>query len=323
MPVRTEIDPSNPRRRWTASGFRSAKTSPEHLDPCVLRRRADGACQGAGVSRPPRPLLQPADFAGASVLEIGCGSGELLSRIRAARKVGIDLSATQIAAARARLPEAQFFVQAGELIEAGEGAETFDVIIISDTLNLAADVQRLFERLHAVSNPDTRLLVNFQNTLWRPVLTLARGLGLKARQPQNSWLASSDVLNLLRLSGWSPVARYGRILVPFHALGVGSFVNRWLGPLLQWFCLTVFLVARRDAVGPRRPLTVSVVIRNRPETFRRPWHTRPRWAPGPKSFSSVIQRHLGGDSAGRRGEPPQRIKSSNKRAGQSVRCGPV
>ncbi len=207
-------------------------------------------------------LLIPA---GASVLEIGCGSGELLSRIRAARKVGIDLSATQIAAARVRLPEAEFFAQAGELCETSERAETFDVIIISDTLNLAADVQRLFERLHVVSNADTRLLVNFQNTLWRPFLSLARGLGLKAKQPQNSWLASSDVLNLLRLAGWSPVARHGRILVPFHALGLGSFVNRWLGPLLQWFCLTVFLVARRDAGGTQRPLTVSVVIPARNE----------------------------------------------------------
>ncbi|WP_414663827.1 glycosyltransferase [Horticoccus sp. 23ND18S-11] len=204
-------------------------------------------------------LLIPAD---ASVLEIGCGSGELLLRIHARRKVGIDLAPAQIAAARARLPEAEFLVQAGELLELNE---TFDVIIVSDTLNLAADVQRLFERLHSVSHAQTRLIVNFQNTLWRPLLSLARGLGLKSRQPQNSWLASSDVLNLLRLAGWSPVSHHGRILVPFHALGLGSFVNRWLGPLFQWFCLTVFLVARRELARGAIPLTVSVIIPARNE----------------------------------------------------------
>src|SRR5690242_20199646 len=59
-------------------------------------------------------LLIPPD---ASVLEIGCGSGELLSRIRAARKVGVDLSPKQIAAAKARLPDAEFHVQAGETLE--------------------------------------------------------------------------------------------------------------------------------------------------------------------------------------------------------------
>ena len=204
-------------------------------------------------------LLIPA---GASVLEIGCGAGDLLANLHAARRAGIDVSPRQIEAARVRVPEADFFTQAGELLEL---ELTFDVIIVSDTLNLSADVQRLLERLHTVSHDDTRLIVNFQNTLWRPLLSLARWLGLKAPQPQNSWLASSDVLNLLRLSGWSTVFRQSRILVPFSALGIGTFINRWCAPWAQWFCLTVFMVARREqATGPR-PLSVSVVIPARNE----------------------------------------------------------
>jgi SAM-dependent methyltransferase len=198
----------------------------------------------------------------ASVLEIGCGPGDLLGQIRAARRVGVDVSPRQIEAARRRVPEAEFHVAAGELLEI---AGTFDVIIVSDTLNLAADVQRLLERLHTVSHRDTRLIVNFQNTLWRPLLSLARGLGLKSPQPQNSWLASSDVLNLLRLAGWAPIKRDGRILVPFSALGLGTLINRWLAPLLQWFCLTVFIVARREQTTPPRPLSVSVIIPARNE----------------------------------------------------------
>ena len=205
-------------------------------------------------------LLIPAD---AHVLEIGCGSGELLALLRAKRKTGVDLSAQQIAVARKRLPDAEFFDQAGELIELGE--RRFDVIVISDTLNLAADVQHLLERLHLVSHPGTRLLINFQNSLWRPLLSLAHLLGLKAHQPQNSWLASSDLLNLLQLAGWSTVCRRGHILVPFSAFGLGSLVNRWLAPLLQWFCLTIFLVARPERTTPSRQRTVSVVIPARNE----------------------------------------------------------
>lgn len=205
-------------------------------------------------------LLIPAD---ASVLEIGCGSGELLAQIRAKRKHGVDLSETQIAAARTRVPSATFSVQAGESLEL-EGR--FDVIIISDTLNLAADVQHLLERLHAVAGPDTRLLINFQNTLWRPLLSLARFFGLKANQPQNSWLASSDVLNLLRLADWDVVNRQNRILVPFAALGLGPVINRWLAPLLQWFCLTIFLIARPSRGAAAVAPTVSVIIPARNES---------------------------------------------------------
>jgi ubiquinone/menaquinone biosynthesis C-methylase UbiE len=210
----------------------------------------------------------------ARLLEIGCGSGELLARLHARDKTGVDLSPHQLEAARTRLPDARFHCQAGELLEL---ERTFDVIVVSDTLNLAADVQRLLERLHTVAHRDTRLILNFQNTLWRPLLTFVRWLGLKAPQPQNSWLASSDVLNLLRLAGWIPVVRQSRILVPFTALGLGTLVNRWLAPLCGWFCLTIFVVARRhrgtdapaassaDAETPARPLTVSVVIPARNE----------------------------------------------------------
>jgi SAM-dependent methyltransferase len=203
----------------------------------------------------------------ASLLEIGCGTGALLSRLHARRRVGIDLSPTQVAAARTRVPGAEFFVQAGEMIDPEPLGGPFDVIVISDTLNLAADVQRLFERLHLVAHADTRVLLNFQNTLWRPLLSIAGALGLKAPQPQNSWLASSDVLNLLRLAGWAPVSRQGHILCPLPALGLDRLINRWLAPLLQWFCLTIFLVARREPSGvpAPAPLPVSVVIPARNE----------------------------------------------------------
>jgi SAM-dependent methyltransferase len=204
-------------------------------------------------------LLIPA---GASVLEIGCGSGGLLARLNARRKVGVDLSASQIAAARVRAPDAEFHVQAGEALELGE---RFDCIVISDTLNLAADVQRLLEQLHTVSHPDTRLFVNFHNSLWRPFLSIVTALGLKDRQPQNSWLASSDVLNLLQLAGWSPVTRQGRLLLPVQVLGLEILLNRWLAPLLQWFCLTVFISARPLGGTTGKQPTVSVIIPARNE----------------------------------------------------------
>ncbi len=203
-------------------------------------------------------LIIPAD---ASVLEVGCGSGELLVSIRAARKTGIDLSPSQIAAARERMPEAEFHVQAGELLEL-EG--TFDYVIISDTLNLAADVQRLLEHLHQVAHPGTRLILNFHNSLWQPVFSPARWVGLKAPHPQYSWLAASDVMNLLQLANWSPVARQNRLIVPFPLLGLDRLLNRWLAPLLQWFCLTIFITARpaRATAVPRPSVSIIIPARN-------------------------------------------------------------
>jgi SAM-dependent methyltransferase len=56
-------------------------------------------------------LLIPAS---ASVLEVGCGAGDLLSRLNVASKCGIDLSERQIRLAKEKNPGARLFVQAGE-----------------------------------------------------------------------------------------------------------------------------------------------------------------------------------------------------------------
>lgn len=198
----------------------------------------------------------------ASVLEIGCGSGELLARIKARRKVGVDLSARQIEAAKVKVPDAEFHVQIGETLTL---EERFDYIVISDTLNLAADVQQMLERLHDVSHADTRLIVNFYSSLWRPAFALARLLGLRSSQPLSSWLSRADVFNLMQLADWQPIFSQSRLLLPVRMLGLESLVNRWLAPLLQWFCLTVFVVARPHRASTQAPLTVSVVIPARNE----------------------------------------------------------
>ncbi|HWB97064.1 MAG TPA: bifunctional class I SAM-dependent methyltransferase/glycosyltransferase family 2 protein [Bryobacteraceae bacterium] len=206
-------------------------------------------------------LLIPPD---ARVLEIGCGSGELLAQLHARHRTGVDLSSRQIDAARRRLPDATFHVQAGENLEL---TGTFDCIVISETLNLAADAQQLLQRLQAVSHPGTRLMLNVHSSLWRPVLTLARWLGIKSPQPQSNWLATADVLNLLRLSDWESLLVQPRILLPVKCAGLETACNRWLAPLplLRQLCLTVFCVASPRASPPPARRSVSVIIPARNE----------------------------------------------------------
>jgi SAM-dependent methyltransferase len=200
--------------------------------------------------------------AGASVLEIGCGSGELLRRLHAGRKVGVDVSPRQIDAARRRVPSAEFHVQAGETITL---TEPFDYIVVSDTLNFAADVQLLLERLHAVSHANTRLVVNYYSSLWRPVLSLAHACGLKSDQPQSSWLGRPDVRNLLRLADWSQISEEPRLLVPATIVGLERVINRWMSPVVSPLCLTVFSVSRPSPRPSASSPRVSVIIPARNE----------------------------------------------------------
>ena len=66
---------------------------------------------------------------GSRVLEIGCGSGDLLAALSPARGVGADISPQMIALARSRHPKLRFGAVAGEQLALDE---TFDYVVLSD-----------------------------------------------------------------------------------------------------------------------------------------------------------------------------------------------
>jgi SAM-dependent methyltransferase len=199
---------------------------------------------------------------GASVLEIGCGDGELLSLLHGRKKTGIDVSAAQLKRAQVRMPDGVFHHQACESLILDE---KFEVIVISDTLNFASDVQQLLERVATVATPESRLILNYHNTLWRPIFAMAERLGLRHKSPAASWLSRDDVANLLELSRWECIKQQPRLLWPVRTPLLGTFLNRWVAPLFPFACLAVFTTARLRARSANGALSVSVIIPARNE----------------------------------------------------------
>lgn len=200
--------------------------------------------------------------AGSRVLEIGCGVGDLLAAVQPSYGVGVDFSAETVEIARERHPHLHFRLGEGEALPAGE---KFDYIILSDLVNDVADVQLLLEHLRAFAHERTRLVINFFNMLWRPILALAEMLELKAPTPPQNWLSAADMQNLLRLSGWEMIRQETKILSPVGITFFETILNRLAAPLLSSCCLTIFQVARLTQVRPEKQFSCSVVIPARNE----------------------------------------------------------
>ena len=198
----------------------------------------------------------------ASVLEVGCGDGDLLARLHTRKITGIDIAENQIIAARRRLPYGTFYVQAAEEMQL---TGPFEYIVLSDTLSLVADIQRVLAKLHEVTAPETRLLINCASSMWRPIHFLAGKLGLREEQLEASWLAPADVGNLLNLTNWESITTSARILIPCPLFGLDVFANRLLSPFLPWFCLCFFCVARPRQRNEPKQMRVSIAVPARNE----------------------------------------------------------
>lgn len=200
---------------------------------------------------------------GLRVLELGCGLGDLLAAVRPAYGVGVDFSPAMIELARARHPELHFVVAEASQFRS---ADRFDYILLADLINDVPDVQRLLDSLQAHAQPHTRLVLNFTNNLWRPVLAVSEKLGWRSPKPPQNWLSQADVINLLHLTGWEVIKTETRILWPMRTPLVSWLCNAWLAPLLKHLCLTIFVVARpRPVPAAARDYTVSVIIPARNE----------------------------------------------------------
>lgn len=194
---------------------------------------------------------------GSTVLEIGCGSGDLLAALEPERGVGVDVSPRMVDLARTKHPELEFRVAAGEELDLGE---TFDYVVLSDLVPYAYDLVALFEAVARHSHPRTRVIVNSYSLLWRPVISLAERLRLKPAKPIRNWVSPLDVRNVAELAGLEQVTLDRRILMPKRVPFLSGFLNGVVANLwpANHFCLTWWIVAR-PAQPPAKERSVSVV----------------------------------------------------------------
>jgi len=88
------------------------------------------------------------------------------------------------------------------------------------------------------------------------------------RHPDVNWLAESDLVNLLELSGWEVVTTKTEILLPFRVPLLNAIFNRCLVrlPGVRHLGSTLMIIARpKRSIEPKNNITCTVVVPARNE----------------------------------------------------------
>ncbi len=200
-----------------------------------------------------------------SVLEIGCGTGELIANVKGQRKLGVDFSEKMIEEAKVQFPNIDFKIMEAENIEL---EETFDVIILSNIIGVLDDIESVFKQLKKVSHPRTKIIISYYNSFWEPYIHFAEFLHLKRRTPHQSWLSGKDIMNLLYLAGFETYRHTRKMLIPYNIPIISWFFNKVIGvlPGFNAMCLNRFLFARQlptsNDVSKEFSTTVVIPARN-------------------------------------------------------------
>lgn len=203
---------------------------------------------------------------GATVLEVGCGRGDLLAAVNPAHGVGVDFSPEIIDQAKDHHPGLEFVVS--DVHDLKLGTKTFNYIVVCDLVNDLWDVQLLLQQLGEYSDSNTRLIFSFQSQLWKAPLQLARKLGFATPNLGQNWLTRHDMENLLEISGFQVLRGFEELVLPISIPLISNFVNRFLAKLFPFRTLAIanFIIARpMNKAIPVKP-SVSVIVAARNES---------------------------------------------------------
>ena len=201
--------------------------------------------------------------AGKRVLEVGCSSGDLLNAVKPSYGVGIDFSEEMINYAQTRYPELNFIV---DDIEKTSLNESFDYIILNDTLGCLWDAQKALHNVYKLCHPGTKIVISHYNFLWEPLIKFLEFIGLKQKQPSQNWFTSKDVSNLLGLENFDIIKRERKVWVPMYIPLINFIFNNIFAnlPLFNKLGLVNLLVAR-PLFSDKIESSVTIVVPARNE----------------------------------------------------------
>ncbi len=190
------------------------------------------------------------DASKVNILEIGCGTGDILASLNPLQGVGVDVSAKMIEIAKEKhgnSPNLEFFKMAAEDLTL---KQKFDYIILVDVIEHLRSVEDTVRALRKISGEGTRIIISMANPFWEPLLLVAEKLKLKMPEGEHYRIEYEELKRILKKNGFRIRFRGHRLLVPKKVV-FSDAVNQsfYKIPFIRKMGLVEFMAIQRDVTG--------------------------------------------------------------------------
>lgn len=175
------------------------------------------------------------------VLEIGCGTGDILTSLMPTCGVGIDTSSKMIEKCELKYPEGTW-IHCNIEDFTRTNPDPFEVIVMADLVEHVADLPALFSHLSEISKPGTSLVISFANPLWKPALFMLEKMHLKLPEGPHYRPSCRGIRGMLSPHGFTFESKRFTLLIP-REIPLISAVTSQLErlPLLHRLCVIEIL----------------------------------------------------------------------------------
>lgn len=183
------------------------------------------------------------------VLEVGCGTGEILASLNPSYGVGIDISPEMIKRAREKFPQYTFH---GVAIEDFRSDEKFDYIILVDVLDHVYDLHDVFASLYNLCHDTTKVIVTTITPCWDPILSFMEKIGAKMPEGPHNFIEKRSIGKILEVLNFS-ISYSGYLLLFPKYIPLLSTIANTIG-VRTWF-LQRFSSVQYAIIHPMVPNT--------------------------------------------------------------------
>ncbi len=181
------------------------------------------------------------------VLEVGCGTGELLAHLNPRYGVGVDISESMI-----RIAEKKYSDRKNLRFVVGEAEnfsceEYFDYVILADVFEHLYEPERAVQRLSELAGEETELIVSIANHRWTRLLHFLEKIKMKMPEGPHNWIEEPKLIELFIKHGFRITNRGKRTLIPAKIPMAADLINNNFHkiPILKKWGLIVFFTAQK------------------------------------------------------------------------------
>lgn len=186
------------------------------------------------------------------VLEVGCGTGQVLASLRPLNGVGIDLSPQMIENAKRRYAQRRELTFAAMDAASAAGLGEFDAVISADVMEHVEDWQAVIRAMVKACRVGGVIAITTPNPRWTLPLWLLEKAMLKMPEGPHRFVSARAIASTLSAMRCVVQRVSTHAIVPARLKGVGPLISAWSEhlPLLRDLGVIQLIVAEKQESNP-------------------------------------------------------------------------
>lgn len=182
------------------------------------------------------------------VLEVGCGTGQIIASLRPLNGVGIDISEKMIEQAQQQFASRSELTFAVMDAAAIGGLGEFDAVVSADVMEHVPQWRDVVRAMVAACRAGGIIAISTPNPLWALLLWILEHLKLKMPEGPHRFVAARAIAQELAARGCRVESIATHLILPMKLGGLGPRISNWAraAPVFRRLGVIQMIVATRQ-----------------------------------------------------------------------------